>query len=79
MSIEAAIALFALLTGCLGGGFMFLNSRINAAEAKSEALVTSFWSRAESTFATKVDLARMEGKLDAILMKIEYLAEKRDE
>lgn len=79
MSIEALIALFALVATCMGGGFMFLNNRINDAEAKSLALVADFWSRAESTFATKVDLARMEGKLDAILLKIEYLAEKRHE
>lgn len=77
------VGLACTILGGLGYIFMLLNTKISDAEASSKkyamALIERMWDKAEEHFATKADLGRMEGKLDVILLHIEYLRKDKDE
>lgn len=74
------VTLAVTVIGGLGWIFLFLSSKIDAAEKGSKeytaGLVDDMWDKAEKHFATKADLGRLEGKIDAILVHIKYLAER---
>lgn len=77
------VSLACTILGGLGYIFVLLNTKIDSAEKSSKkyavVLIERMWDKAEEHFATKADLGRMEGKLDAILVHIQYLRDKKDE
>lgn len=85
MVVGEWIALAGLMCTILGGlGYIIhtLNSKIDAAEKSSKryavTLIERMWDKAEEHFATKADLGRLEGKIDAILVHIQYLRDKHE-
>lgn len=78
----ALIALVVTILGGLGWVFLFLSARIDIAEKASKdyaaELMHEMWRNAEKHFATKADMGRLEGKIDAILIHIEYLRSRHE-
>lgn len=80
------VGLFVTVLVAIGSLAGFLNAKVNkdveAVNAKIDREIHTLWERAKDQFATREGVARIEGKIDTILVKLEEVVkdikEKRD-